>query len=65
MTRKDYILIAGALRKAGDIHVYQGDEYQKGKRIGVEVASEYIADALQVDNPEFDRRKFIKYVKGE
>lgn len=63
MTRKDYILIAETLRKAGEIHV--GDDYQRGKKAGVLVAVEFIADALKGDNPKFDRARFIAAVKGE
>jgi hypothetical protein len=62
MTRKDYILIATALKKAHDVYV--NDDYQRGKKAGVLVAAEFIADALAADNPRFNHRHFIEVVHG-
>ena len=63
MTRKDYILLAEALRNAGNIHV--SDDFQRGKKTGVAVAVEFVADALQRDNSRFNREHFLAGVRGE
>jgi hypothetical protein len=63
MTRKDYIILAEALRNAGDIHV--SDDFQRGKKTGVAVAVEFVADALQRDNSRFNREHFLSVVHGE
>jgi hypothetical protein len=63
MTRKDYIILAEALKKAGDIHT--GDAYQNGKKVGVLVATEFIADALGNNNSRFNREHFLAVVRGE
>ena len=58
MTRKDYILIAGALR----------NEYEKTTkdfRLGVNCAAQRIANVLAADNPRFDREHFLSVVRGE
>ena len=58
MTRKDYILIAAALRDARssfaampNITVYTN---------GVDNAATRVADALSRDNPRFNRERFLK-----
>lgn len=51
MTRKDYELIAKAVKQAG--------ERTTGIAGVVQVAAE-LANALQTDNPRFDRERFIK-----
>ena len=63
MTRKHYILLAEALRKASEIHV--ADEFQRGKKTGIAVAAEFVADALQRDNLRFNREHFLAVVRGE
>lgn len=74
MTRKDYILIAEALRQAANaLNGY--DRYERiplteeGK---VQIANEsgrtvtrFLADALSQDNPRFDREHFLAVVRGE
>lgn len=52
MTRKDYILIAAAI-KAEQRHGREGDET-------INNVARSIADALQSDNPRFDRARFLK-----
>lgn len=51
MTRKDYQLIADAIRRASDAPGYA--------ERNAFVAHE-IADALALDNPRFDRERFLK-----
>lgn len=60
MTRKDYILIAGALRDAYFTEILGG-----GGRCGVESIAEYIADVLAGDNIRFDRTHFMDVVRGD
>lgn len=61
MTRKDYALIAAALRKA--IKITEPESC-------VDIAVYMLADALLEDNPNFDRRRFVEaaipdYSKGD
>ena len=65
MTRKDYILIAKALRYA-----YVDDRPIASSRIpdhekGVLYAASRIAIELAEDNPRFDRDHFLAVVRGE
>lgn len=59
MTRKDYVLIAGALKSS---HV--SNTLNNGNRAlynnGIDNAASLIADALARDNPRFDRERFLK-----
>lgn len=50
MTRKDYILIAAALKQAYD---HMPDSCVHNMYV------DYIADALAQDNPRFDRARFL------
>ena len=54
MTRKDYIILAKALSDA--LTYYQPP---LACQQGVEAAAFRIADALQRDNPNFDRGRFL------
>lgn len=60
MTRKDYIAIAEALRDA--LNLTSGNCHH---RDGVRDAAEKIANAMQDDNPSFDRAHFLAVVRGE
>ncbi len=51
MTRKDYVLIAEALRESRP---------QMGGIEGWNCAAIGVADALARDNPRFDRERFLK-----
>jgi hypothetical protein len=51
MTRKDYRLIAEALRRS---------PYRKDSFFQWEATVGSIADAMAKDNPRFDRRKFLE-----
>ena len=55
MSKKDYILLAAALRD-----VVEEVRRQGGFRRAVTV----IEDALAADNPRFDREKFLEAVYG-
>lgn len=54
MTRKDYILIAEAL-KVSRLRAEREDI-----ALGNDYAAKAIADALGRDNPRFDRERFLK-----
>ncbi len=51
MTRKDYVLLAEAIKNCN----VNDDE-----QFGVDACAECIADALAADNPRFDRARFLK-----
>lgn len=53
MTRKDYILLADALKAVADATEYP-------ERLGAQLAANEIAHRLQRDNPRFDRERFLK-----
>jgi hypothetical protein len=59
MTRKDYILIAAALRDTLliDCPTYQ---YLAGAKAAHVSAAYRLADCLARDNPRFDRERFLK-----
>lgn len=63
MTRKDYILIASALRKR--ILFEASIESLREIRGGVMLAALSIADAILFSNPKFDREHFLAMVRGE
>ncbi len=56
MTRKDYVIIAAALKKSGD---ECRAEYANGAYATERIARE-IARALAADNPRFDGERFLK-----
>lgn len=60
MTRKDYILIAGALR----IEYGCVADMERESRTILNVA-ERIAWLLYADNPRFDRKHLLAVVRGE
>lgn len=57
MTRKDYVLIAAALKRARVQGAYSHDEHM---RAGVDFAASCVADALAQENARFDRERFLK-----
>lgn len=54
MTRKDYVLIAAAIKAVTEEH--SADSVVNG----ITWTAERIADALARDNPRFDRERFLK-----
>ncbi len=66
MTRKDYILIASAIK---EVREQDRDSVTLNDRLGRESAicqvSHKIADALQADNYLFNRARFIDAILGE
>lgn len=57
MTRKDYVLIARAIRQARN-------EYDDIP-IGISCVTLHLANALERDNPRFDRDRFISAATGD
>lgn len=66
MTRKDYVIIAKALARAGEPAYLDTNRAAERRafRAGVELAAACIATELQMDNSRFDRDKFDEAVKG-
>ena len=69
MTRKDYILIAAAIRELlADIERDSASEYLttnarailSGEQSGVRAAALRLSDRLEYDNPRFERETFLK-----
>jgi hypothetical protein len=56
MTRRDYIIIAGALNQARKVAI------DRSEVDGVEVAASWVADALKKDNGRFDLGRFMAAV---
>jgi hypothetical protein len=57
MTRKDYVTIAEAIKRASDEAT---DSQRDGVRIGAFWAAHFIAHALRRDNPRFERARFME-----
>jgi hypothetical protein len=57
MTRKDYILIADALKAARSSYTLPNVAIYHN---GIANAAQRLADALARDNPRFDRERFLK-----
>jgi hypothetical protein len=64
MTRKDYILIAEALRKSlvNEVELHGPDSGSAG---GVRLAASQIAYFLKMDNARFDSDHFLAVVRGD
>lgn len=58
MTRKDYELIAKAIRKATEALRLES-AYPEAMADGVQFFAGYISGALQDENPSFDKDKFL------
>jgi hypothetical protein len=63
MTRKDYILLAEALRV--QFHPYRNHVWNSEAATAVLNVAEEIADTLQRDNSRFNREHFLAVVRGE
>ena len=60
MTRKDYVMLAEAIKGAGGFNLAAPVEVRSLIREGHRQVAILIADALEEDNPRFDRDRFIK-----
>ena len=54
MTKKDYIVIAAAIRETRD------QEFDHSAIEAIDRVAERIADKLQADNPRFNRQRFLE-----
>jgi hypothetical protein len=62
MTRKDYVLIAAALKDARPIPKHELYALDHNERLCADTyrnVARSIADALAKDNPRFDRERFL------
>lgn len=61
MTRKDYELLAAAIKRATDTANKQ-EEYilQCAEVAGIQQAAQAIAKELHADNPRFDHARFLR-----
>ena len=60
MTRKDYILIASAIRDALATDVEFDIAMPEREASGIHRAALRLSDRLEQDNPRFDREMFLK-----
>ncbi len=60
MTRKDYVLIAAALKEARMHWLIPGPTDAPSFRAGIKAAAKEIAGALARDNSAFQRQRFLK-----
>tara|TARA_Y100001934_G_C12281925_1_gene740373 strand:+ start:1117 stop:1317 length:201 start_codon:yes stop_codon:yes gene_type:complete len=60
MTRKDYELIAAALKRAREPIVGQEQEFNDGYSEAMDSAAEELAKAFAEENRRFDRARFLK-----
>lgn len=65
MTRKDYIILAEALRVQFHRSKASETRFSSNEDDGVYIAACEIADALQRDNGRFNREHFLAVVRGE
>lgn len=68
MTRKDYVLIAEAIKSVLDVVRTESDNPNlsdrgravlAGERIGIQGAALRLADTLRQDNPRFEWKRFM------
>lgn len=59
MTRKDYVLLAEAIRAARNDVLSKEGPNPEDLLDGIAYAAEHIADALALDNPAFRREMFL------
>ncbi len=62
MTRKDYILLARALKLAREDEMRSGQMWRES---GVRTAAQFICNELEDDNPRFDLGHFLAVVLGD
>ena len=58
MTRKDYEILAAALRRTHPGEPAHGSSGVERRLTQFGITTRSIADALQADNPRFDRKRF-------
>lgn len=68
MTRRDYVTIGKAVRAARDEieagpEVGQPDTFDEGGFSALTWVMRALTDALEADNPRFDRARFLRFVE--
>jgi hypothetical protein len=58
MTKKDYILIAAALKAA--LQIDGKDEYLPAYKVAIRRVADTLCADLARDNPRFDRERFLR-----
>lgn len=64
MSRKDYVALAGAIRKEADAWPPSGSGSVDLVRSVIQNVAEGVADALAADNPNFNRERFMAAALG-
>jgi hypothetical protein len=66
MTRKDYVMIAAAIRDAREAVAMELGEHHSRHVADAAMrdAANYIADGCKADNPRFDRSRFLAACGG-
>lgn len=59
MTRKDYELIAAAIKEAKPLLPPVADYAETTRQLGWQTTAHAVAEALARDNPRFDRERFL------
>ena len=62
MTRKDYVLIAKAIRTTRSLYAFNKSEIAK---LAIDSVTDTLANRLAEENPRFDRAKFVEASKLE
>lgn len=57
MTKKDYELIAATIHD--QIKAWDNPVFPQERVLGIEILADALADRLELDNPKFDRQKFL------
>jgi hypothetical protein len=59
MTKKDYVLIAAAIKDSACVNADRTQDYSDGIRTQLHVTACKIAHSLEATNPLFDRTRFL------
>lgn len=59
MTRKDYVAIAAAFKRARDVAETNSADYIAGWLEGLDEGALMIAQGMVADNPRYDRARFL------
>lgn len=60
MTRKDYVALAAAFKRAHAlVDVMYDHPYSQTAHVAIDTAIEEVADTLAADNPRFDMERFL------
>lgn len=65
MSRKDYVAIAAAIRAEREAWAGNPDEERYPAYEALQCATESIANVLAVDNPNFNRDRFMEAALGK